>query len=567
MSVKVYRSPYPDVNIDSVDLVSYVLSNPFNIPLDKPLFIDPVSNRSYTFGDVKQRIPALSHGLRETFGLKPNDVVALFSPNTIDYPIAVHAVVGSGAILAPTSAALTFLELNAQLKTSRARFIIAHSSLLEIAQKAVKDTSVERVILLDGTSSLGSQSTCQQLASSSKYGPLHAISPAEAARKVAFVCFSSGTSGPSKGVITTHQNITSNLQQWRALLMDTGLPHQRVQRRTAISFLPFSHIYGLNLYMCQCLLWGTSVVVMPRFDLVMYLSCIEKYRPDELALVPPIALMLVKDERVSKYDLSSVKRIMSAAAPLTTELSSALEAKFKNIYQTEVHCVQSWGLTETSPMATGVPNDCMDKRESGVGCIAPNMTFRFVDPETMVDAVTKADGSTEPGEIWCRGPNVTQGYYNNEDATKSAFHIDADGTRWFRTGDIGTIDKEGYVTIQDRIKEMIKYKGLQVIPSELEGKLVDHPDIEDAAVVGQWVDERATELPVGFVVLSRQPKESDLKTVTNGIHSWLNAKVANHKRLRGGIYVVEQIPKSQSGKILRRQLKEMLKSKKPKASL
>lgn len=123
------------------------------------------------------------------------------------------------------------------------------------------------------------------------------------------------------------------------------------------------------------------------------------------------------------------------------------------------------------------------------------------------------------------------------------------------------------MTIQDRIKEMIKYKGLQVIPSELEGKLVDHPDIEDAAVVGQWVDGKATELPVGFVVLSRRAKENDLKTVTDGIHSWLNAKVANHKRLRGGIHFVDQIPKSPSGKILRRQLKEMLKTKKPKASL
>lgn len=567
MAPKIYRSPYPDISIDSVDLASYILSNPFNVPLDRPLFIDPVLNKSYTFGDIKQRILALSHALRGTFGLRSNDVVALFSSNSIEYPIAVHGIVSSGAIVAPTSAALTDFELNVQLKTSRARFVIAHSSLLKTAQKATKGTSVERVILLDGESFANGQPTCQQLASASHHGPLNTVPPVDAARKVAFVCFSSGTSGPSKGVITTHHNITSNLQQWRALLMETGLPHQQVQRNTAIAFLPFSHIYGLNLYMCQCLLWGTSVIVMPKFDLEMYLGCIQKYRPGELALVPPIALMLVKDERVSKYDLSSVKRIMSAAAPLTTELSSALEAKFRQSYQTEVFCVQSWGLTETSPMATGIPNDRMDKRESGVGCIAPNMTFRFVDPDTLTDVATKADGTTEPGEIWCRGPNVTQGYYNNEEATQAAFHIDADGTRWFRTGDIGTIDREGYVTIQDRIKEMIKYKGLQVIPSELEGKLVDHPDVEDAGVIGQWVDEMATELPVGFVVLSRQARGRDLKTVTEGIHSWLNPQIASHKKLRGGLYIVDQIPKSPSGKILRRQLKEVLKSKKSKARL
>ena len=350
-------------------------------------------------------------------------------------------------------------------------------------------------------------------------------------------------------------------------MLDSGSSAQQVKRDTTIAFLPFSHIYGLNLYMCQCLTWGTTVVILPRFDLNQYLESVEKYQPDELALVPPIALMMVKDPRVSKYNLRSVRRIMSAAAPLTNELSSALEAKFKELYQTEVFCTQSWGLTETSPMATAVPNDRMDKRESGVGCITHNMEFRFVDPETMTDVSTKSDGTSEPGEIWCRGPNVTKGYYNNEEATKAAFHVESDGTRWFRTGDIGSIDKEGYVTIQDRIKEMIKYKGLQVIPSELEGKLIDHPDIEDAGVVGKWVDEMATELPVAFVVLSSQARQREAGSVVNEIHTWLNPKIANHKRLRGGIHLIDQIPKSPSGKILRRQLKELLKSKKPKAQL
>lgn len=567
MPSKVYRSPYPNIDIESVDLVSYLFSNPFNTPLDKPLYVDALSGKQYTFGDVIQRTRSLANGLQQTFGLKPNEVVALFSPNTIEYPIACHSIVGSGAIVSPTSAALTALELNAQLKTSNARFIIVHSSLLGTAKRAAKGTSVEKIILLDGPSPIDGQSTCEYLASTFTPAPLKEISPADAPNKTIFICFSSGTSGPSKGVVTTHQNLTSNLQQWHAHMMESGQPSQRVKRDATIAFLPFSHIYGLNLYMCHCLLWGTTVVILPRFDLDTYLGCVEKYRPDELALVPPVALMIVKDPRVAKYDLRSVKRIMSAAAPLTNELSSALEAKFKELYQTEVFCTQSWGLTETSPMATAVPNDRMDKRESGVGCITLNMEFRFVDPETMTDAATKPDGSTEPAEIWCRGPNVTQGYYNNEDATKGAFHIESDGTKWFRTGDIGVIDKEGYVTIQDRIKEMIKYKGMQVIPSELEGKLVDHPDIEDAGVVGMWVDEMATELPVGFVVLSHQARERDTGAVIDEIHSWLNAKVANHKRLRGGIHVLDQIPKSPSGKILRRQLKDLLKSKKQKAHL
>ncbi|KAJ6099441.1 hypothetical protein N7467_000976 [Penicillium canescens] len=559
MPKTVYRSSYPDLNIESVDLVSYLFSNPLNTPLDRPLYIDAVSGKQYTFSDVIKRTRSLSNGLRQSIGLKPNDVVALLSPNTIEYPIACHAVVGSRGIVAPTSAALTALELNAQLNTSRARFVIVHSSLLETAEKAAKGTSVERIILLDGTPANGDV-TCENMASTFAEADLLSINPSEAARQPTFVCFSSGTSGPAKGVITTHQNMTSNLQQWRAHMLESGSPSQRFERNSAIAFLPFSHIYGLNLFICQCLIWGTTVVVMPKFDLDVFLGCIEKYRPFELSVVPPIALMLVKDERVSKYDLTSVRRIMSAAAPLTVELSTALEAKFKEISKTEVFCTQSWGLTETSPLASTFPNDRMDKRHTGVGNISPNMEFRFVDADTMQDATTNADGSTQPAEIWCRGPNVVMGYYNNEKATAGAFHIDEDGTRWFRTGDIGTIDHEGYVTIHDRIKEMIKYKGLQVIPSELEGKLTDHPDVEDAAVVGMWVDERATELPVGFIVLNRRAKDREQKVVVDGIHAWLNERVANHKRLRGGIIVIEQIPKSPSGKILRREVKEMLKA-------
>ncbi|KAI2731867.1 hypothetical protein CBS147332_1006 [Penicillium roqueforti] len=563
----VYRSPYPDLDIKSVDLVSYLFSNPFNTPLDRPIYINAVSGEQYTLGDVMQRTRSLSNGLRQSIGVKPNDVVALFSPNTIDYPVVCHAIVGSRAIVAPTSAALTALELNAQLKTSGAKFIIVHSSLLETAQTAAKGTSVEKIVLIDDQTPANGQPTCNNLASTFTPGDFLAIDPAEADRQPTFICFSSGTSGAAKGVITTHQNITSNLQQWRYQMLDSGLPAQRPARQSAIAFLPFSHIYGLNLFMCQCLIWGTTVVIMPKFDLDLYLSCIQKYRPDELTVVPPIALLLVKDPRVSNYDLSSVRKIMSAAAPLTIELSSALEAKFAEISKTEVFCTQSWGLTETSPMATAVPNDRMDKRNTGVGCIVPNMQLRFVDPETMKDAAVTSDGSTEPAEIWCRGPNVVMGYYNNDEATKEAFHVDENGTMWFRTGDIGTIDRDGYVSIQDRIKEMIKYKGLQVIPSELEGKLVDHPDVEDAAVTGIWVDDRATELPVGFVVLSRHVKDMDRETVLDGIHAWLNERIANHKRLRGGIYVLSQIPKSPSGKILRRQLRDWLKIQGPKARL
>lgn len=555
MAAKIHSSFYPDLDIKSVDLLSYLFANPAGTSSNHPLYIDALSGKQYAYQNVCQRTRSLANGLRQTFHLQRDEVVALFSPNTIDYAIVCHSIIGSGATVAPISASLTDSELHAQLRTCRARLIIVHSVLLPIAQKAVQDTTA-KIILLDGLTSTDGQPTCESMAASFPEADLIQTPTSDVASKIAFICFSSGTSGPAKGVIITHRNMVANLQQMRDLIVDTGHPSQRPQRRVAIGFLPFSHAYGLSLYLCQSLLWGTTTIVMPKFDLDLYLSCIEEYRPDELSLVPPVALMMVKDDKLAKYDLRSVRLIMSAAAPLGGELASALEAKFKELFQTEVFCYQAWGLTETSPLASATPNDRRDKRKPHVGRLAANMQLRIVNHETMEDV-----DPMQLGEIWLCGPNVTPGYFENDEATNAAFHVDYDGTRWFRTGDIGTIDQEGFITIYDRIKEMIKYNGLQVIPSELEALLLEHPDIDDAAVVGQWVEERATEVPVAFVVLRNGAmSERDSAAVTSAIHSWLNPRIANHKRLRGGIRYVEAIPKSASGKILRRELRVMLKN-------
>lgn len=564
MSPRIYRSPYSDLLLKDIDLTSFVLSNPSNVPPDKPIYIDAISGEFRTFNDVLRRTRALAHGLRG-LGVKPNDVVAFFSPNTIDYAIICHAIIGCGATVSPNSAALTAMELRANLEICEAKYLIVHSSLLETAQKAVTGTSVRKIIQADGQRSVDGTPTAQTLATTCFPSELTTTPPSEVDTRIAFICFSSGTSGRAKGVISTHKNMTANVQQWQKHVFEGTDAGQ-----TIIAFLPFSHIYGLNLYTCSSLFRGTTVVVMPRFDLDVYLGCIQRYRPEDLALVPPVALLLAKDLRVPRYDLRSVKRILSAAAPLSAELARSVESRFKEAYGTTVYCYQAWGLTETSPLATAVPvARIMDKRGT-VGCIAPNMEFRFVDPDTMldVDGVDGHGGTTKPAEIWCHGPNVTRGYINDDDATKNAFVVDREGRRWFRTGDIGTIDQEGFIRIRDRIKEMIKYKGLQVIPSELEGKLLDHPDVEDAGVIGVWVEEKATELPLAFVVVRPEARRSKgERAVIQDIHRWLNERVANHKRLRGGIKLVDSIPRNPSGKILRRKLRDLLKGKRGGAKL
>ena len=220
-------------------------------------------------------------------------------------------------------------------------------------------------------------------------------------------------------------------------------------------------------------------------------------------------------------------------------------------------------MTETNPLGSSVPLERTDKKHT-VGIPVPNMEIRLVDPDTMKDVDTdpNGDGMTLPGELWCRAPNVTVGYFRNKEATRSGFIDDEEGgERWFRTGDVVQLDKDGYILIVDRIKEMIKYKGFQVTPSELEDKLLGHPDVADACVVGVWSEEQATELPVGVVVL-----KSTSRPTTNGhdaatrrsINNWINRQVAGYKRLRGGVHFVETIPKSPSGKMLRKQVKEMV---------
>ena len=269
-------------------------------------------------------------------------------------------------------------------------------------------------------------------------------------------------------------------------------------------------------------------------------------------------LALAKHPIVEKYDLSSVQNMMSAAAPLSVELREEVEKRFKKKWGTEVYGTQAWGMTETSPLACAVAGPWKKTKRHTVGDISPNIEFRVVDSETMEDMpFDEKEGRSKAGEMLLRGPNVTEGYYRNEKATKEAMWVDAEGREWLRTGDIGTIDKDGFVNIVDRIKEMIKYKGFQVIPSELEGKLLEHEDVEDSCVVGVYVENMATEVPVGFVVVKKGVVErSSREEVARRVKEWLEGRIAGHKRCRGGVHVIDEVPKSASGKILRRQLKK-----------
>jgi 4-coumarate--CoA ligase len=291
---------------------------------------------------------------------------------------------------------------------------------------------------------------------------------------------------------------------------------------------------------------GLALYVMSKFNLAKFCELIQTHRITFAYVVPPTVLLLGKSPIVSNYDLSSIRMLNSGAAPLTKELVEAVYNRLK------IPIKQGYGLSETSPTTHTQPWETWRKHIGSVGRLLPNQTAKYMNPEE------KEVPAGETGELWLKGPNVFLGYLNNPEGTKNAFTEDG----YFKTGDVGHQDAEGNFYITDRVKELIKYKGFQVPPAELEGILIAHPDIDDVAVIGIMDHERASEVPRAYVVPKKGVQAG--KETEKRIVDWLGQRVANHKRLRGGVRFVDEIPKSATGKILRRVLKERAKEEEKK---
>jgi acyl-CoA synthetase (AMP-forming)/AMP-acid ligase II len=341
--------------------------------------------------------------------------------------------------------------------------------------------------------------------------------------------YSSGTTGFSKGVMLTHRNLVANLVQ-------SGACIEMTEDEKIMAFLPFFHIYGMTVIMNASLYHGATLVTMQRFELEPCLQAVQDYKVTRFFLVPPIVVVLAKSPVVDKYDLSSIARAFSGAAPLDADTARTVSERIGCRFS------QGYGLTETSPVSHCVPDSWSEVTAGSVGPSIPNTECKIVDVATEREL-----GRNEDGEIWIRGPQVMKGYLNNDAATRSS--IDADG--FFHSGDIGHIDDRDQYFIVDRLKELIKYKGFQVAPAELEALLLSHPKIADAAVIGVH-DEDGEEVPKAFVVL-KEPLSPE------AIMEFVAANVAPHKKVRR-VEIVDQIPKSATGKILRRVLREQEKA-------
>ncbi len=354
--------------------------------------------------------------------------------------------------------------------------------------------------------------------------PLRAQAPVDPATHVVSLPYSSGTTGLPKGVMLTHRNLVANVAQVEAMLdIRPG--------DVTLAFLPYFHIYGMTVLMNLYLARGAVQVTLPRFDLEAALRLIETHRMRQLFVAPPVVLALAKHPLVEKFDLSSLDFVLSGAAPLGGELAAACASRIG------CQTVQGYGMTEMSPVSHFTPPG--KGRPGSSGPQAPNTECRLVDPDTGADAAPGGEG-----ELWVRGPQVMAGYLNNPAATAATLTPDG----WLRTGDVARIDADGCLHIVDRVKELIKVKGFQVAPAELEALLVTHPAVADVAVVGV-PDDDAGEVPKAFVVCAAgcAPDLAELQRFCEG-------HVATYKQIRALAHV-EAIPKSPSGKILRRVLR------------
>lgn len=500
-------------------------------------YLDAITKERINWRDVKNCTTWLSTALVKEYGLQQNQTVALFSENTIWYPVAMLGTLRAGGVISGASPAYNVEEMTYALKIAKAKFLMTASSSMQVAIEAAVNAGIpnERVFLLEGQSH-GFTTIKELLKIGQRYGEQEQIQafkiPKGKKNKdiCGFLSFSSGTTGLPKAVMISHQNVIAECLQVQQI---TPPDLTRV-----LAVLPAFHITGLiHALHLPCLL-NAEVIILPSFTMESMLNATVEYKLTELLIVPPILIRMVRDPIVDNYDLSHLRRFLSGAAPLSEEIIQLLRKKFPG-----TGFRQGYGMTESCSCITLHPPEKYDyKYAHSVGTIVASTEVKIL----------KEDGSeagvSEAGEILARGPQCVMGYLDNEKATRETF--DEDG--WLHTGDQGVMDEEGCITIVDRIKEMIKVKGIGVAPAELEDLLLGHDRVEDVAVLGLHADYSG-ELPKAYVVL--KPGVVANKTTGKALIRFVQERKVRHKWIKE-IEFVEEIPKSASGKILRKVLRD-----------
>ena len=519
-----YRSPYPDITVPDKNLFDMVLGAAASRG-DAVAMADGITGRRITYRELMDQVRRTAAGLTRR-GIRKGDVVSIWAPNVPDWPIAFFGAVRIGAIVHTSNPVSTPEELAFQLADGGVKLLITVGALSDKAKAAIAESKRNiELVTFDDTPGIPSLASIMVDAEP----PAVTIDPAN---DIAVLPYSSGTTGLPKGVMLVHRSIVAQLKQIDAI--------ESVEMPALLGVLPFFHIYGMVIIMMHGLMRNATIVTMPKFEFEPFLKVLSTWPITSAHIVPPIVVALGKHPLVDNYKFPHLKYIFSGAAPLGAELTETVEKRLN------IKIRQGYGMTEASPATHYTVAG--EERVGAVGKLMPSTEGRIVSPETRKDVPTG-----QPGEVWVRGPQVMKGYLNNPEATATT--VDSDG--WLHTGDIGVMDDDGYLTVVDRLKELIKVKGFQVAPAELESVLLKHPQIADCAVI-PVPDEDSGEVPKAIVVCREALTEEDVK-------AFVEPKVAHYKRIRH-VAFVEAIPKSPSGKILRRILVERERSASAKAS-
>jgi len=509
-----WRSDLPDVEVGGTTVPALVLERAARLG-DKPALVDAASGRTLGYRQLAAGVERVAAGLAAR-GFARGDTLALYSPNLPEYALAAYGAMAAGGVVTGANPLLTTEELAGQLADAEARLLVTVPPFLDRALAAADKAGVQEVLVFGEAEGAA---PFRELVAHDHPPARVAVDPDD----LAALPYSSGTTGLPKGVELTHANLVTNVRQSQAAL---GFREDDV----VVAVAPFFHAMGFNIVLPCSLAAGATAVTLPRFDLEGFLQAIQEHRATLTIVVPPVALALAGHPLVESYDLSSLRLLGVGAAPLGASVEQRCAER--------LGCVtgQGLGMTEAAALIAVGPLDA--PRRGSVGRLVPNTEARIVDPESGADL-----GPGRTGELWVRGPQVMRGYRDRPEATAQT--VDADG--WLHSGDLCYLDEDGYLYVVDRLKELIKYKGYQVAPAELEHLLLTHPAVADAAVVPR-PDPEAGEVPVAHVALRGPATAEELL-------AYVAERVAPYKRVRA-VRLTDSVPRSPAGKLLRRVLVE-----------
>ncbi|CAL5198162.1 unnamed protein product [Lathyrus oleraceus] len=525
----IFRSKLPDIEISThLPLHSYCLENLSKFH-NRPCLINGDTGESFTYSDVHLTVRKIASGLN-TIGVNQHDVIMLVLSNSPEFALAFLGASYRGAVITTANPLYSSSELAIQAVATKTKLIVTQSAYVSKINEFAKRNNI-KIVCIDDSSSLEEDVVDFSVLTNADENEVPEVKINT--NDVVALPFSSGTSGLPKGVMLTHKNLVTTISQ----LVDGENPHQYTNEEDVLlCVLPMFHIYALNSILLCGIRSGAAVLILEKFEFKT-LQLIEKYKVTVVSFVPPIVLVLVKSRKLHRYDLSSVRRMITGAAPMGMELEQAVKDMMPQIV-----LGQGYGMTEAGPLSVSLAfaKEPFKTKPGACGTVVRNAEMKIVDIET--DASLPRN---KAGEICIRGTKVMKGYLNDPEATKKT--IDKDG--WLHTGDIGLIDDDDELFIVDRLKEMIKCKGFQVAPAELEALLIAHPNISEAAVVPLTLKaEVGEQVPVAFVVRSNGSKITE-----DEIKQYISQKVVLYKRIHR-VYFMDAIPKAASGKILRKEL-------------